>query len=148
MSRFTDYKSIVDLEIKNWDDHAIGYSPDCSQDMIDYEKYDNDLCMYVVQDVAGLIEYAKDWERYETEDDANSDYSERDYNKAHGIERVAFIYPYDKFLVREQYRSDWCISNDPVVDLPEIVRLAKEWDTPVIDLLDQCDWIDSDSRKE
>ena len=142
MSRFTDYKSILDLDMKTWDEHSCGYSPDCSQDIIDWNSYNDDLHAYIIDDVSAVVEYAKDWERYETEDDTNSDYFNRDYDKAHGIERVSFIYVYDKFRVKEQYQAEWGISDDPVVDLPEIMRLSKEWDTETDDLLDKCIWLE------
>lgn len=74
-----------------------GYSPDYSDDLYDVGLYkgdnivyddDDEVFAYRVPDLKGVIEYARDWENYET------DYDEPETRQADenaGIERVVEI---------------------------------------------------------
>ncbi len=144
MERFTDYKSILELKMSVWDSNSIGYSPDCSADIIDYIKYDNSIHAYVVDSVEAVIEYVRNWNKYETEDDVNENYASREYDKEHGKSRFAFCYRYHEFRIRQKYLNEFGNRTDEndLISLPDIICLAKERAIDAEDILDKCNWLE------
>ena len=62
MSRFTDGKRIVEIQIMHWEDGQ-DYGPDWSDDFFNVGvlPYNEDREAYVVNDIEGLIEQTKDY---------------------------------------------------------------------------------------
>lgn len=74
MTRFTDGKKTIEIELMVWSDESGGYSPDFSADFFEVGQLDRDTekDAYVVEDVDYCIEQANDWKNSE------GDFSEED----------------------------------------------------------------------
>ena len=71
MTRFTDYNTILELEMRFFDDKTSRWSPDWSADFYDVGnlEYDEDLDAYIVDDNQYLVEVGLQWQDYTWEDD-------------------------------------------------------------------------------
>ena len=82
--KLTDGKITGELTMKVWDGKQ--YRPECSQDIIDYKRYDARAEAFVIgeNDWEFLFDYLHDWEQYADEDTIQHGYAfwdvERFYN--------------------------------------------------------------------
>ena len=71
MTRFTDYNTILELEMRYFDEKTLNWSSDWSADFYEVGnlEYDEDLDAYVVDDNQYLVEVGLQWQDYMWEDD-------------------------------------------------------------------------------
>lgn len=83
----TDKKRKIEVKMRLW--NGSEYEPDCTEDMLIDSSYNLKNGVYHVDNVQDVIDYVKDWERYQTEADHDDPEMVEEEKKTY--ERIAEI---------------------------------------------------------